>query len=204
MKKLLVLVLMLALVSTGCSAAWVTTLDSILAAAAPALINILQIVAVANGRPMNSALAAKINGDAAAIKTLASDFAHSSSASAPGVCHQLQAEVAAYQADEQLVLQVAQVSDPKTQTKIALLSNLVAGTVEAITAVIPACESTAQTSLRKSFRATPPFAVRTFTAHYNSILTAPTGNAAVDAATPKLRLHEHSTLARRVTLGMLP
>src|SRR5208337_3645281 len=30
------------------------------------------------------------------------------------------------------------------------------------------------------------------TDHYNSILVAPTGNAAVDAATPTLKLHRHS------------
>src|SRR5271156_5650024 len=75
MKKILVVVLSLAMFCTACSTAWVSTLDSILAAAAPALINILQIVAVANGQPVNSALAAKINADATAIKTLAADFA---------------------------------------------------------------------------------------------------------------------------------
>ena len=86
-------------------------------------------------------LAAKINTDATAIKTLAADFAKVSSGSAPGVCQKLQAAVSAYQADQQLVLQVAQVSDPNTQTKITLLADLVAGTVNAITAVIPSCQN---------------------------------------------------------------
>ena len=43
MKKILVVALSLALFSTACSTAWVSTLDSILSAAAPALIDILQI-----------------------------------------------------------------------------------------------------------------------------------------------------------------
>jgi len=81
MKKALIVALFLAVSCTGCSTAWVSTLDSILAAAAPALINILQIVAVANGQPMNAGLAAKINSDAANIKTLAGDFAKVSSES---------------------------------------------------------------------------------------------------------------------------
>ena len=127
MKKILVVALCFAMFCTACSTAWVATLDSILAAAAPALVNILQIVAVANGKPLNSNLAAKINADATAIKTLAADFAKVSSGSAPGVCQQLQAAVSAYQADQQLVLQVAQVSDSNTQTKIMLLTGLVAG-----------------------------------------------------------------------------
>ncbi len=54
MRKLLVVVLSLAMFCTACSTGWVLALDSILAAAAPALVNILQIVAVANGQPVNA------------------------------------------------------------------------------------------------------------------------------------------------------
>jgi len=200
MKNILVIVVACSMFCTACSTAWVSTLDSILAAAAPALVNILQIVAVANGRPVNAELATKINTDATLIKTLAGDFAKVSSASAPGACQQLQAAVGTYQADQQLVLQVAQVSDPNTQTKITLLSNLVAGTVQAITAVIPSCQNAAS---KQAFRAAPPYSVSSFTDHYNSVLTAPTGNAAIDAATPKLKLHRHSKTARAMTFGLL-
>ena len=84
MRKALIVVLSLAMFCTACSTAWVATLDSILAAAAPALINILQIVAVANGQPVNANLAAKISADATIIKTLAGDFAKASSGSSTG------------------------------------------------------------------------------------------------------------------------
>ena len=200
MKRLLVVALSLAIFCTACSTAWVTTLDSILAAAAPALINILQIVAVANGQPVNSNLAAKINADATVIRTLAADFASASSGSAPGVCQELQAAVNAYQVDQQLVLQVAQVSDANTQTKITLLADLVAGTVNAITAVIPSCQNAAAT---RSVGTPPTYIISAFADHYNSILAAKTGNAAVDAATPRLKLHRHSKIVRMVTFGRL-
>lgn len=198
MRRSFVVVLSLAMFCAACSTAWVSTLDSILAAAAPALINILQIAAVANGKPMDSNLAAKINADAAVVKTLAGDFSKASSGSAPGVCQQLQAAVGAYQADQVLVLQVAQVSDPKIQTKITLLANLVAGTVQAITAVIPSCQANAQ-----AFEASPPYNLSTVIDHYNRVLVAPTGNAAVDAATPALKVHRHSKLVRALTFGQL-
>jgi hypothetical protein len=201
MKKVLVVALSLAIFCTACSTAWVTTLDAILAAAAaPALINILQIVAGANGKPVNGNLAAKINADATVIKTLAADFASASSGSTPGVCQELQAAVSAYQADQQLVLQVAQVSDSNTQTKITLLADLVAGTVNAITAVVPACQNAAVT---RSVGTAPTYSISTFADHYNSILVAKTGNAAVDAATPRLKLHRHSKLVQMVTFGRL-
>jgi hypothetical protein len=197
MKTILIVALSLTMFCTACSTAWVSTLDSILAAAAPALIDILQIVAVANGEPVNSNLEAKINADATVIKTLAVDFAKASSSAAPGVCSQLSAAVGAYQEDQALVLQVAQVSDSNTQTKITLLANLVAGTVQAVTAVIPSCNNAA------SFRAVPPYSLSTFVVHYNSILVAPTGNRAVDIATRKLELHQHSKIVRVVTFGRL-
>lgn len=200
MKKSLVLLLSLAMFSTGCSTAWVSTLDSILAAAAPALINILQIVSVANGQPVNSNLIAKINADAAVIETMAADFAKASSGSASDACQQLQAAVGAYQADQQLVLQFAQVSDPNTQTKIELLTDLVAGTVNAITAVIPSCQNVASL---QGFKAAPPYNVSAFADQYNRILVIPTGNVAVDAITPQMRLRRHSKLVRGVTFGRL-
>jgi hypothetical protein len=202
MKNCLVVVVCLAVFSTACSTAWVVTLDSILAAAAPALVNILQIVAVAKGEPVNSNLAAKINADAAAVKTLAGDFAKASSGAVPGVCSQLQAAIGVYQADQQLVLETAQVSDANTQTKITLLAGLVAGTVEAITAVIPSCQSAASSSAQ-GFKAAPPYSVSTFAAHYNSILVAPTGNAAVDAVTQRMKLPQHSKIVRAISFGRL-
>jgi hypothetical protein len=200
MRKILVFTLSLAMFCTACSTAWVATLDSILAVAAPALINILQIVAVANGQPLNATLAAKISADAADIKTLASDFANASSGSASGVCQALQGAVSVYQSDQQLVLQVAQVSDSNTQTKITLLANLVAGTVSAITAAIPSCQNVA---ISKSISSSSAYGVSTFADRYNSILLTRTGNVAVDSVTPKLKLHRHSGLARSVTFGLL-
>lgn len=205
MRKTLVIPLCLAVLCTACSTAWVSTLDSILAAAAPALINILQIAAVANGQPLNSGLEAKIDGDANAVKTLAGDFAQASAASAPGACQQLQAAVSTYQADQQLVLQAAQVSDSNTQTKITLLTNLVAGTVDAITAVIPSCENAAAfaPTEARGMKITAPYSAATFAAHYNSILVAKTGNPAIDAMTPKMRLRQHSKLVWMLTFGKL-
>jgi hypothetical protein len=200
MKKVLVLVLSLVMFGTACSTAWVSTLDSILSAAAPALIDILQIVSAANGKPMNSELAAKINTDGSAIKTLAADFAKSSSLVAPSVCSQLNAAIGTYQQDQQTVLQLAQVSDQATQTKIVLLSTLVEDTVGAITAVIPSCQSTAQ---GRFTTAAPPLSVKTFTTTYNAILVTKTGNAAVDVLTPKLVIHRHSKFVRVVTVGRL-
>ncbi len=200
MRKALVVLLSLALFCIACSTAWVSELDSILAAAAPALINILQIVAVANGQPVNSILEAKINSDATDIETLAADFTKATAASAPGICEELQAAISAYQADQQLVLQVAQVSDPSTQTKITQLADLVVGTVGAITAVVPPCQGSASSQGVKTKNL---YSISDFEANYNRILLAPTGNTAVDAATRRLKLRQHTKIVRWLTFGRL-
>jgi hypothetical protein len=200
MKGTLAVILSLAMTCTACSTAWVSTLNSILAAAAPALINILQIVALEQGQPLNTNLEAKINADATVIKTLAADFAKASSGSAPGICQQLQAGVNTYASDQQLVLQAAHVNDSNTQTKITMLVDLVAGTVSAITAAIPSCQNAAAF---RSLNYTLPYNVPTFVDNYNRVLATATGNSLVDGATPKLKLHQHSKVLRVITFGGL-
>jgi hypothetical protein len=199
MRTILVTLLLLVIFCTACSTAWISTVDSILSMAAPALINILEIVAVANGQPVNAVQVAKINTDAATVERLASDFASASSLAAPGVCSDLQTAIGVYQQDQQLVLSAAQVSDPNTNTKVTLLSDLVAGTVDAILAVLPSCHA----SQMAAFRPATPLSLKNFVTSYNTILTAKTGNAAVDALTGKCRLHQHSKFVRVATFGML-
>jgi hypothetical protein len=185
----------------GCSTAWVTTLDDILIAAAPALINILNIVAIAKGQPINTALESQITADAARVKTLAADFSAASAAAAPTACAQLQAAINTYSADQAQVMALAQVSDPATQTKIETLSALISGTIVAITAVIPSCQQAA------SFKATlektaVPLPLKTFVKSYNDTLKVKTGNAAVDSFTKSHEVHVHGKFVRVITLGL--
>jgi hypothetical protein len=202
MKKYLAALLIGIMVTVGCAGpAWVSTVNTILVAAAPALINILQIVAIANGVPVNGSLVAKINTDATAIKTLASDFSKASAVSAPTVCGQLQGAIGAYQADEILVMQVAQVSDQNTQIKIGVLSELVAGTVQGILTAVPACAGPPAAPVKMSVASA--LKLSNFISTYNSVLVTPTGNSAVDALTHKLVIHQHSKGVRVVSFGHL-
>lgn len=202
MKKYLVAVVLACVIATtGCSAAWVSTLDTILAVAAPALINILEIAAIAKGETPDAAQIAKVQKDADEVRTLAADFAKASSVASPGVCAQLQAAIGAYQQDSQTILSLAQVSDTNTQTKINLLAGLVSGTVSEILTLVPSCSST---KMSMSYNMTqPPLKVRTFVSTYNAILTTKTGNQKVDAFTPTKKIHAHGKMMRYGSLGLL-
>jgi hypothetical protein len=199
MKILLALTLALTLACTACSPAFVTTVDTIISVAAPALINIVEIVAVSKGTAVDPALVAKVTTDAANIKTLVGDFASASSIAAPGVCSQLQAAISTYQADQVMILSTAQVSDPATQTKITLLSSLIGGTVQGILAALPQCSA----SKAAFVGAKAPLSVSNFVSAYNAILVSKTGNASIDALTAKRKLHEHGKVVRYATFGLL-
>jgi len=200
-KQALATLLLCSMFAYGCSTAWLTTLDNILIAAAPALINILNIVAIAKGQPINVALETKITADAATVKTLAADFSAASAAAAPTACAQLQAAINTYSADQSQVMALAQVSDQATEIKIETLSALISGTVVAITAVIPSCQQAA------AFKATlektaVPLPLKTFVHSYNETLKVKTGNANVDNYTKSNQIHVHGKFVRVISLGL--
>jgi len=192
--------LILAPILAGCSTAWVGTFDNILTAAAPALINILEIVALSKGVPIDAALESKINADAATMKSLANDFAVASASASPQVCSQLQAAIQTYSNDQQQVMSLANVANPVVQEKITVLSSLVAGTVTAVLAVVPQCQQASQ--MKASLvKAAPPIPLKEFVGSYDAILTKPTGVKDIDSFTKKHAIHYHGKLVRALTFG---
>ena len=206
-KQILALVLSLALIIVtvpmgGCSfsPAWLTTIDSVLTAGAPALINILNIISIAKGQPLNTTLAAKITFDAAQIKTLGAAFESASAAAAPIACAQLQAAISVYSADQAQIFAMTPGVDPATQVKIQSLSALISGTVTLILSLIPSCQAAA--TMRDSLAKTAvPVPLRQFVSSYNSLLVVKTGNAAVDLYTAKHKVHVHSKMVRVLSFG---
>jgi hypothetical protein len=204
MRKLLTVALIGTMFLTGCSTAWLTTAESILAAAAPALINILEIAALAEGKPVNANLAAKVNGDAAALTTILKDYSAAAKSAQPQICPQLQAALTTYESDLPAVLSVAQVSNPNVASKIEIISSLVVGVFGSIEPLIPGCQAPTAPAVRAMTMKLQPAAVdvKTFIDAYNGALVSPTGNPSVDKATPKMKLYHHSKAVRVLTLGI--
>lgn len=200
--KHVVLCVLLAFTITvqGCNPVWVTTITDIVTAAVPALINILNIIAIAKGQTPNATLAAKIAADGTLIKTLTSDFATASTAAAPAACAQLQSAISVYMADQAEVMALANIADPATQAKVIALSALVAGTATAILGLIPNCQQAAAMRASLANRIVP-LPLKSFVKSYNANLVASTGNAAVDAYTKSHKVHVHDLFVRVITLG---
>jgi hypothetical protein len=205
MKNLLLVIVMCAVLasSMACTvteAAWLKTADQILTIIGPALVNILQFVAIAEGKPMSAALAAKVNGDAAATKKIVDDFASADAAAQPGVCSQVQASFGVLQADEQQVFELTQVMSTASQQKAALLVGLAGSVFAAFETVIPSCNPA---SLAKATRSRPPVNAPDFVASYNKIMASKDGNPPADKRSPKLKIHLHSAPLRYASLGLL-
>jgi hypothetical protein len=187
---------MLAFGPLGCSLAWVGTLDTILAAAAPALNNVITIIALAKNQPVNQALEDKITKDAANLKTLASDFAKASGTN-PTTCQEVQAGVAVFNDDAAVVLQLVQASG---SSNIAAIFQAADAFVVIIVGLIPSCAS--PSALKAGIPArVAKVDVNAMVDHYNEVLTTKSGNAAVDAYAKANRVHAHSSIARILSFG---
>ena len=184
----------------ACSTAWVSKLDTIIAAAAPALINVLNIVSIAEGKPVNTALEAKITADAANLKVVAADLAAASAAAAPTVCAQTQAAAQSILADSQAVFQIVQVSSAASQTNALLVFQAADAIIVTVTSLIPSCASpvVAMSFAKAKLEALDANAL---VSNYNTVLVKPTGKPLVDAYNKKHKIHAHSFFKRVISVG---
>src|SRR5271166_2353155 len=170
-KALLAVFLSGLMVIQGCNTTWIAKLDTIIAAVAPSLVNVLNILAIAEGKPVNTILEAKITADAANLKILAAAFSSASSAAAPTACAQVQAGVAVLGDDFSVVLQILQVSSTASQTNALAVFQAADAIFLTITALVPACATPAPAMRATLARQLTALDANMLVANYNSALT---------------------------------
>jgi hypothetical protein len=193
MKKLLPLLLAGTLVLGGCSTAWLSTLDNYVKIAGPILIQILDLVAIAKGVPVNAALQAKITADQASVTALANSIASAGSANVAGTCQQFNLAVQTFAGDLSQIEQLANVG-PATSAEVSAALSIAQAAITEIETPIAACAAAPTNTVAKlelqagvAKAVSPEETLRRF-------------NAVVDA---KHRVHLHSKLARTFTFGHL-
>lgn len=173
--------------TTACNTAdFVKEFDQYTSQIVPAVNSILAILSLF-GVTSQAQLPTKIDSDVTAVQKLVADFAAAPASTQPGIRNQITAEEGVLNADLQQVFQVASVSDENTQKKVSALISLVESAVAEGFALIPS--SSVATS--RTVALGSQFQAKDFVGSFNAILTAKTGNATVDAHTPKLKLHSH-------------
>lgn len=193
-KLMTVLLLSLTLTAAGCSAAWLSTFDNYLQIAGPMLIQIIDIIAIAQGKPAPAGLVAKINADSAAVKAVAASVQAATSQNVQGTCGQFNLAVSTFASDLSSVEQLAQINDPTTQATVNNAVSIAQQALAEVEAPIAACQAAPTgTEAMARLRAgayvvkSPEDCVKRF-------------NAAVD---PKHHIHLHSKLVRVITFGKL-
>jgi hypothetical protein len=192
--------LVVSLTLQACSTTWISKLDTIIAVAAPSLLNVLNIVAIAEGKPVDAALEAKITADAANLKVVAAQLAAASAAAAPTACAQTQAAVQVINDDAQLILQIVQVSSASSTTNALVVFQAADAIIITITALIPSCATPVATRELARARLTT-LDTNKLISDYNFVLTRPTGYPNVDNFNRTHQLHAHNKFVRVITLG---
>lgn len=199
-KGIIVAALALTLTLSGCS---FTTSDfnQILNEVGPAVVTVLQIVALVEGSPANGSIGPKISSDVAAIEQLHSDFSNAATANKASIVAELNAAFTTLQLDLTTIFKLAAVKDTATQIKITALLQLITSAVQIAENAVPNLNVTP--AIKITYASKVQFTPAEFVDSYNKLLIAKTGIARVDAYTPTRKLHLHSKLARTISLGHL-
>ena len=190
---MIALVLCVLMIATGCSTAWLAPFENYVKIAGPILIQILEIVSVAKGVPVNPALAAKITADQAAVTALANSINSATSANLPTTCSAFNQAVATFAGDLSQIEQLANIG-PNTAGEIGAAVGIAQAAIQEIEAPVAACASAPSPAAAKQILKAAALTVK------SPNETVKRFNAVVDK---KHHVHLHSLPVRAVTFGYL-
>jgi hypothetical protein len=225
------LVLCLTITLAGCSTAWITEAEQIVAALIPAAANLVALVAALQGTTVSAAdlqtiqnAGTQAGADLQLIQSLINAYQQADTSAQPGILNQIQSAINAVESNLQGLLPALHIKDAATQAKITAVVGILLSEVQSLAAVVPFIQGsgaagqvyssigsrigspTLAQQTRKDGAPSfvkAPLSAREFVASYNATMTAKTGNAELDRTTARLKIHEHGKLARWATAGWL-
>lgn len=198
----------------GCSTAWISEAEQIVAALIPAAANILTLVTALHGQNVSAedlktiqSTGSQVGSDLQLIESLLTVYQTADAAARPGLLNQIQTTTSTVQSNLGSLLPALHIQDETTQAKVSAVVGLVLSEVESLSAIVPLVDPSASPAMMamaaKQAKKQPPLTASEFVASYNATITAKTGNAALDHATARMRIHMHGKFARYASLGML-
>lgn len=204
-RALAALVLCATMILTACSTAWITEAEEIVAALIPAAANLLTLIEALEGKGVSTqdlqlmqSVSTQAQTDLQLISTLVTQYQQATDAATQAsLLAKIQTAIATVQTNLSALLPALHITDAATQAKVAAVIGLILAEVQSLEAIIPIVQpvatsstSVAQASAKlKTTKVKPPLSASQFRASYNAIMTAKTGNAALDAAAAKCKLH---------------
>ena len=215
MKKMMVAVMLcLAMLTTGCSTAWVGQAEQIVAALSPAASNIVSLVALLQGKSVSTEdlqtiqnAGSQAGADLQLVQSLISQYEKADTATQSGILNQIQTAIGTAQTNLNGILPALHIKDTAAQTKITAVVGIVLSEVESLAAIVPLVKAKASPEMmalaQRQAKTRPPLGAWEFVSSYNSVMVAKTGNAELDQATSGLKIHLHGKVERWATAGVV-
>src|SRR5271163_2754511 len=204
-----VLVLCAAMILTACSTAWITEAEEIVAALVPAAANLLTLIGALEGKGVSTqdlqlmqSASTQAQTDLQLIGTLVTQYQQATDAATQAtLLAKIQAAIATVQTNLSALLPALHITDLATQAKVTAVIGLILSEVQSLEAILPLVQPVVQpvvasgnsagkaSAALKTKSVQPPLSASQFRVSYNAIMTAKTGNATLDGAAAKCKLH---------------
>jgi hypothetical protein len=204
-RALAALVLCATMILTACSTAWITEAEEIVAALIPAAANLLTLIEALQGNGVSAqdlqamqSASTQAQTDLQLINTLVTQYQQATDAATQAtLLAQIQTAITTVQSNLSGLLPALHITDPATQAKVTAVIGLILSEVQSLEAILPAVQPAVTSSTpaakanakSKTAKVKPPLSASQFRASYNAIMTAKTGNAKLDGAAAKCKLH---------------
>jgi hypothetical protein len=205
-RALAALVLCATMILTACSTAWITEAEEIVAALVPAAANLLTLIGALEGNGVSTqdlqliqSASTQAQTDLQLVNMLVTQYQQATDATTQAsLLTQIQTAITTVQSNLSALLPALHITDAATQAKVTAVIGLILSEVQSLAAIIPIVQpppaqsgtSVAQASAKlKVAKVKPPLSASQFQASYNAIMTAKTGNAKLDGAAAKCKLH---------------
>jgi hypothetical protein len=213
-RVLLAVVLCATITLSGCSTAWISEAEEIVATLLPAVGNILALVTALQAGNVSAqdlqtiqSAGTQAEADLQLVQSLVTEYQKADAQAQPGILNQIQAAIATAQTNLSAILPALHVKDATTQAKITAVIGVVLSEMQSLAAIVPLVNPQASAGAvamaKQQAETKAPLTANEFVGSYNSTMVAKTGNAEVDRATSGLRIHAHGRLERWATAGVL-
>lgn len=198
------LIVWVCLMLAGCTADWVSeskSLIPLISAALGALFSLLTVLGPKIDQKVVQAAQAGFtavsSGLTNTVLPLIEQYQQATADKQQSILQDIQTALQTIEANWQSVLSTLKISNPETQQKIEEIEGLVAAQIAALVALIPALKSAVASGnqdmshVLKAVRSAGhelPLSAGQFKGAFNRVLTRKTGDAELDAATPKFVL----------------
>jgi hypothetical protein len=189
------------LIWTACSTAWIAQAEEIVAALIPAVANLITLITALQGNGVSAqdlnlieSAGTQAQSDLQLINTLITQYQQATDAATQtSLLAKIQTAIASVQSNLSGLLAALHISDAATQSKVTAVIGLVLAEVQSLEAILPLVHSSASmahaSATLKVGKVKTPLTAGAFRGSYNAIMTAKTGNATLDGAAAKCKLH---------------